>query len=97
MLSEKEKKFVDLANKVEQIKLYLKETSEEMESLGEEIGVGHMFQDPETMVVFQVVRPKGTFVTFPHVGYKRTSLPGEKGGSNVLAKKEAKENGFMVY
>jgi len=96
-MSDLENKFLELAEKREAAKQVLKDTQEEFDQLMQDIGVGSMFQDAGG-VVYQIEVPKGSFISYPQIGYKRTR--GKEGdpssGGTFLGKKEAKENGFNV-
>jgi hypothetical protein len=87
-------KFLELSKKYEKVKSELQETKEELTEMMLALGVGIYFQDPETLAVYHVVKPKGKFVSFDDVGYERTALEGESRGS--LSKKEAQEKGFTL-
>jgi len=88
-------KFIAAAKYYELQEAKLKEAKSELEGLMNELGVGTYIQDPDTTAVYKVVKPTGTFIFYKEIDYKRTALEGEKGG-NVLAKKEAEEQGFVV-
>jgi hypothetical protein len=94
MLTDNQKKFIELSKKREELKEQLKTSGEELEVLLMEIGVGTAFQDPEDNTVFEIVEPTGTYVSFKRVGYNRTKREGERAGS--LSVKKAKELGFNV-
>lgn len=92
MLTDEQKKFIELSKKIENVKNELKELNSEVETLLTTIGVGKAFQDPEDGTVFEVVIPKGTFVNFKSVDYERTKRSGETRGTLSMAR--AKELGF---
>lgn len=92
MLTDEQKKFIDVSKKVESLKNELKDLNVEVENLLTIIGVGKAFQDPEDGTVFEVVTPKGTFVSFKTVDYERTKRVGETRGTLSMAR--AKELGF---
>lgn len=94
MLTDEQKKFVELSKKLESLKNDVKELNSEIENLLTTIGVGKSFQDPEDGVVFEVVVPTGTFVNFKKVDYERTKRTGEARGS--LSMTRAKELGFQI-
>ena len=94
MLTDEQKKFVELSKKMENLKNELKEVGTEIEGLLTEIGVGKSFQDPEDGVVFEITVPTGTFVNFRKIDYERTKRTGEARGSLSMAR--AKELGFQV-
>lgn len=92
MLTNEQKKFIELSKKAEGLKNELKELGTEIDSLLTIIGVGKAFQDPEDGTVFEVIVPKGTFVSFKTIDYERTKRAGEARGSLSMAR--AKELGF---
>jgi hypothetical protein len=73
----------------------LKDIQGKLESLMYTLGVDSYHQNPLTGVVYKVYVPEGTFISFKKIDYKRTSLPGEKGGT-VLSKSEAESAGFTL-
>ena len=94
-MTDTQKKFFELANKYEAQKSELKQTKEELHKLLAELGTGTYHQDPATGLVYLIEVPKGTFIAFDSISYRRTAKEGEKGGS-VLAKSEAQEKGFSL-
>lgn len=94
MLSDEQKKFIELSKKLEGLKAELKEVNIQIDELLSGFGVGAAFQDPEDSTVFEVVAPKGTFVNFKTIDYERTKRQGEARGSLSLVR--AKELGFSV-
>ena len=88
-------KLFELTEKVEGVKNHLKLLQAELETVLMALGMDTYHQDPITGLVYKVYSPDGTFVSFRKIDYKRTSLPGEKGGM-VLSKSEAQENGFVL-
>jgi hypothetical protein len=92
MLTDEQKKFVELSKKMENLKNELKELSSEVEAVLISIGVGKTFQDPEDGVVFEVTIPTGTYVNFKKIDYERTKRVGESRGTLSMAR--AKELGF---
>lgn len=90
-------KFFELAKKSEALQAELSKVNEELATEMKGMELGKLIQDPETMAVYKVYVPTGTFVSFKPLDYKRTNLEGEKGGGpSVLAKKEAEEAGFVL-
>jgi small nuclear ribonucleoprotein (snRNP)-like protein len=85
---------VDLASQKEDLKAKLKEVDERLQVVLKSVGEGETFQ-AEDGTVYRVIVPKGTFISFPEIGYERTRKEGEKGG-NYLAKKEAEALGFKL-
>lgn len=49
-------------------------------------------QDPETKVVYKIVKPKGTFIPYHEIGYVRTRKSLEEKGD--LSMTDAEEAGF---
>merc|ERR1712146_662540 len=87
-------RFLELSKEREALKEKLKSSNEEINQLMKDIGEGEMFQDPATMLVYKIERPKGTFIEFKEIDYARTKKATETRGS--LSKKEAELNGFAV-
>jgi hypothetical protein len=87
-------KFLEIADKYEQLKEEMKKIKPELYRLLGEIGVGTYFQDPDDDVVYKITVPKGTFIEFPPIGYDRTKRDYEKTAS--LSKKEAELQGFKL-
>ncbi len=85
----------ELATEYERLKSEMKKVKTEMNLVLENLGVDTYHQDPMTGLVYKVIEPDGTFVSFDKIGYKRTSKEGEKGGT-VLSKSEAEANGFTL-
>lgn len=92
---EKEQKFVELAKKYETMSEELSKVRDELTAAMLEVGVDQYVQDSETMAVYKVIKPSGTFIFYKEVDYKRTAMNGERGGT-VLSKKEAEEKGFVL-
>jgi len=90
----KEEKFLKLVKEREELKERLKANKEELTPVLEEIGLDTYLQD-ESGLVYKVCVPKGTFITFDHIGYKRSRRKGESGGQ-YLSKSECQEAGFEV-
>jgi|GEM_PF-3011803 len=94
-MTNEQQTFLTLAKDLEAKQKETNTVREHLEAAMQALGVGAMFQDPETSVVYKIEVPKGGFVYFKHIDYKRTALEGERGGT-VLAKKEAEEAGFVL-
>jgi len=94
MLTDEQKRFIEVSKKIENIKNELKELGTEVEELLKKIGVGKSFQDPEDGTVFEIIIPEGTFVSFKTVDYERTKRAGEARGTLSMAR--AKELGFSL-
>jgi len=93
MLTDAEKKFVELEKEKQEHKLFFEELQLATQAVAEESGVGKMFQD-EDGTVYEIVIPEGKFVHFDKIGYNRTRRAEEKRGD--LSLKKARENGFEV-
>jgi len=83
------------ASEIEDLKAQLKHKQGQLEEVLFKLGVNTYHQDPISGVVYKIEVPSGTFVSFSKIGWKRTALPGEKGGT-VLAKSEAELMGFTL-
>lgn len=94
-MTDQQKRFFELVTEYENLKQQMKKFKTELNLVMEKLGTETYHQDPATMLVYKIEVPKGTFIDFPTIGYKRTAKPGEKGGT-VLSKKEAQEQGFEV-
>ena len=94
-MTDAQKRFFELTTQSERLSEERKKVAEELEAVMKELGVDSYHQDPSTGLVYKVIKPAGTFISFREIDYKRTALPGEKGGT-VLSKKEAEENGFVL-
>lgn len=86
-------KFVNLERKREDVKRYFDELAQATLVLKNEIGLNGMFQDDQG-IVYQVVKPKGKFVSYEDLSYIRTKREGEERGE--LSVKKAEEAGFKV-
>ena len=88
-------RFVQLAKELEKMDAERSAKRDELEAVMKELGMDTYAQDPETLAVYKIIKPTGTFISFREIDYKRTALEGERGGT-VLAKKEAEEAGFVL-
>lgn len=88
-------KFVQLAKQMEKQQDEMNKTRDELTAVMTELGLDTYAQDPETLAVYKIIKPLGTFTYYKDIDYKRTALDGERGGT-VLAKKEAEEAGFNL-
>ncbi len=88
-------KFVELAKKMESQQKEINATRDELTAVMTALGIDTYAQDPETLAVYKIIKPNGTFMYYKDIDYKRTALEGEKGGT-VLAKSEAQEAGFIL-
>lgn len=86
---------IRLAKAKEAITEQYKKASQDLEQALQDVGVDKFIQDPESLVVYQVVRPKGRYVVFAEIDYQRSRLPGEKSGD--LSNSRAEEAGFVTW
>jgi len=93
MLTDAQKRFVELEKKKQEYRLFFDELKEATQDVANEIGIGGMFQD-EDKTVYQIVIPDGKFVHYEKIGYIRTRRVDEKKGD--LSLKKAQESGFTV-
>ncbi len=94
-MSDAMRKFVELVEQAKEAKQVFIDLAEVSEQLEQEIGIDGHFQDEETGQVFQLEKPKGRFVEYVDVGYKRSrGIDDPKVGGNFLAKKTIKELGY---
>ena len=84
-------KFVEVANRMEEIKEQYKKTCEELGQVMADLGERTMFQSEEGLV-YKIQKPKGQFVIFKDLEYVRTKRLEETRGT--LSKKEAQESGY---
>lgn len=94
MLTDQQKKFIEVTKQLEAIKEQRKEIGSQLEELANQIGVGSSFQDPEDKTVFEIVVPEGKYMYFDKIDYNRTRREGERSGS--LSLKRAKELGYEL-
>lgn len=94
MLTDQQKKFIEVTKQLELLKEKRKEIGSQLEELANSLGIGASFQDPEDKTVFEIVVPEGKYMYFDKVDYVRTRREGERSGS--LSLKRAKELGFEL-
>jgi uncharacterized coiled-coil DUF342 family protein len=94
MLTDQQKKFIEVTKELELLKEKRKEIGSQLEELANQIGVGSSFQDPEDRTVFEIVVPEGRYMYFDKIDYVRTRREGERSGS--LSLKRAKELGYEL-
>lgn len=92
-LSDKQKRFVELERRKDEIKKYYEDLETAITELIGEQGVNTYFQD-EQGTVYKLIECEGKYVKFDKYGYNRTKRAGEERGS--LSVKEAKERGFNI-
>ena len=93
MLTENQKKYIELEKKKQEYKKLLEDFKKVTEDLSKEMGIGGHFQDAEG-TVYQVHEADGKFVHFDKYEVKRTRRDGERAGSLSLTK--AKDLGYSV-
>lgn len=93
MLSEKQKRYIELEKKKQEYKLFLEDFKTAVSDLQLEIGVNGHFQDQEG-TVYQVANAIGRFVHFDQYEVKRTRREGERSGNLSLT--NARDLGYEV-
>mgnify|MGYP001557962652 CR=1 FL=1 len=93
-MTDAQQKFLEISKKYEALKEEMKGLKPLLQELMTEIKVGTFFQDPETMLVYKIVIPTGTFISFDPISYDRTKKEIETKGS--LSKKDAEAAGFVL-
>lgn len=94
-MDDQQKRFFELAVRYEKLIDEMKQVREELEVVMNGLGLNSYHQDPMTMLVYKIEKPKGTYMYYRDIDYKRTAKEGERGGT-VLAKSEAESAGFFV-
>lgn len=94
MNTDAQNKFLELSKRFETLKEEMKALKPTLQELMTEIGVGTMFQDSDTGLVYRIEVPTGTYISFDPITYSRTKKAGEDKGS--LSKKEAEAAGFTL-
>ena len=84
--------FLKTVKEYEETKKKFKELSNVLTKELEDLGIGKHFRDPVTGIVYEIVEPKGTFVSYNKISYNRTKADDEVKGS--LSKKRAGELGY---
>jgi hypothetical protein len=87
-------KFLELAKKSEKLLEEFKKTQTELEAEMISIGLEKYIQDPETSIVYCIVKPSGTFIYYKEIDYIRTKKEDERAGT--LSVKKAQEAGFNI-
>lgn len=93
-MTDTQKKFLEIAKRVEVLKEEMKALLPTMNELMAQLPVNELFQDSETGLVYKIQPAKGTYVYFNPLEYVRTKKEGEDKGT--LSKKEAEEAGFVL-
>lgn len=91
-MNEKHNNFIELTKKYEKLHEELKEINKLLLLEMKELGENSYLQDPNTLVVYKIVKPNGHYVFYKELDYERTIMKDEKRGS--LSKKEAESKGF---
>lgn len=94
MNTDAQNKFLELSKRFETLKEEMKALKPTLQELMTEIGVGTMFQDSDTGLVYRIEVPTGTYISFDPITYSRTKKVGEDKGS--LSKKDAEAAGFTL-
>lgn len=92
-LSEKQKQFLKLEKRRDEVKQYFDDLEAAVKDVAAEIGIGGMFQDSEG-TVYKIVEPNGRYVHYEKHSYVRTRRPHEDRGD--LSIKEAEAAGFKI-
>jgi predicted transcriptional regulator len=93
-MTDAQQKFLEISKRYETLKEEMKALKPTLLELMTDIGVDTMFQDSDTDLVYKIVVPTGTFITFDTIAYNRTKKVGEDKGS--LSKKDAEAAGFTL-
>lgn len=93
-MTDQEKKFLDDAKYMEELQEKVAQTRDSLNASMQELGYGSYLQDPESGLVYKIVKPNGTFMYYKDIDYVRTAKATERAGT--LSKKEAEEAGFVV-
>lgn len=93
-MNEDQLAFLKAAKAYEEVKEIRNKAEEELQLALSKLPLGSYLQDPETLLVYKVVQPKGKFVYYQERDYERTKKADERSGN--LSAKEAKENGFVL-
>lgn len=93
MLTDAQKRFVELDKKKAEYKEFLEQYSLAVQDLTKELGIGGHFQDAEG-TVYQAAECSGKFVYFDKFEINRTRRFGERQGS--LSLKAARDLGYKV-
>ena len=86
--------FLEAVKMVEGLKDALEVAYQQLNTAMTDLGVDAYVQDPETKLVYKIVKPKGTFTYYRDIDYVRTAKEGERAGT--LSKKEAEEKGYSL-
>ena len=89
-----EQTFLTLVKEMEVKQKEMNDLREHLEAAMKELGLSKMLQDPDTGVVYKIIKPKGTFMYYKDIDYARTAIGEERAGT--LSKKEAEAGGFAL-
>lgn len=87
-------RFLATAKYFEELQEQLNKTRDELNASLTELGIGNYVQDPESGLVYKIVKPIGTFMYYKDIDYVRTAKETERAGT--LSKKEAEGAGFIL-
>jgi len=93
-MNDAESRFLELAKFSEELESKLQETRSALEVEMKILGHGAYLQDPTTLTVYKVVKPKGRFTYYQDWDYVRTAQGDERAGT--LSKKDAEASGFQL-
>lgn len=93
-MTDAQQKFLEISKRYETLKEEMKALKPTLQELMTDIGVGTMFQDKESGLVYRIEVPTGTYISFDPISYSRTKKVGEDKGS--LSKKDAEAAGFVL-
>lgn len=93
-MTELQKRLAELDKQKPEIKRYYEELTEVLTQLHIEQGTGAMFQADDG-TVYELIEPRGKYVTYEQFGYNRTKRPDET-TKGTLSVKKAEEAGFTV-
>jgi hypothetical protein len=90
-----QKRFIALCKVKEAVIENLKRVGEQLDAAMAELGEGAWVQDPESLVVYHVTRPKIKVVVIPELEYLRTLAEGEEGRSDI-SEERVEAAGFVT-
>lgn len=93
-MTEDQLNFLSIAKDYEIAKEVLSKAAEALQEALAKLPLNSYLQDPETLLVYKVQKPSGTFVYYKDLEYVRTKKVEERQGG--LSAKEAKEQGFSL-
>lgn len=93
-MSETQSAFILAVREHERLKKLIEENRTQLQSAMNALGFGSFAQDVADGVVYQIVKPNGTFMYYRDIDYIRTAKEGERAGT--LSKSKAEEAGFIL-